>query len=150
MNQGHLMIRRRGVTIFESVLACILMAIAIVSATQLTIAVARHQRASLQQSVAMQEASNVLELALAESYSEGETDEPPGESPQLSSPATELLGNGSVTIEKNAAKTPETDATESPGGEWIVVTVKWESRETQQTRSVQLAGWRASKPGGIE
>ena len=137
--------RRRGVTIFESVVACLVMGVAVTTAAQLTVAVAHHQRACRQHAVALQEASNALEIALASDAPEQAGPEQPRPKQfGLSPPAKALLAGGRLDVSRSAADVSGRAADESPDGERVVITVVWNARNSGARHEVRLVGWRFS------
>ena len=110
-------------------MACLLMAVAVSLVAELTITVARQQRLCRQRDVAVQEASNALEIALAEQRGEADVADP-----QLSKTAQTMLPQGQVRIARD--------------GERVAVTVRWEADGTGATQQLRLVGWRFARPEG--
>lgn len=134
---------RRGVTVLESVMACLLMAVAVSLVAELMVAVARQQRICRQRDVALQEASNALELALAPNaagadapvenapaadatVADAPLENAPG--PSLSEPARAVLSQAELDV--------------SRFGQRVVITVRWNAVGAGGAQQVRLVGWR--------
>lgn len=123
--------QRRATTVFECLLAILVMGVAVAGVSQLSVAIARQQRGARQHAVALQQAANMLERLLAE---------PAGST--LAEDARELPGELREVLPGGATDVLLEPLEDGSAGERVVVQVHWNDPFGGSRRQVQLAGWR--------
>jgi hypothetical protein len=126
--------KRHGITILETIVAGVLLAATMSVCLQLLGAHAAQQQAIQRRQAAVREAANVMERAAAVPFREL-TPQRLAEI-QLSPEASATLPDGELTIE--LAVVPE-----DPGARRITVSIRWQDRNGEWLKPVQLTAWRA-------
>ena len=123
---------RRGFTLLELSVACVLLAVAMVVALQLLGWVALERRAAERRQWAIQEVANVMEHFTARGWENATLDQ--AKAIQLSKPAREVLPDAELMV---AVTTPES----VPATKRISVELKWRNRAGEFDAPVRLTTW---------
>lgn len=125
--------KRRGITILETIVAGVLLAATMSVCLQLLGAHAAQQRTAQQRQTAMREAANAMERAAAVPFREL-TPQRLAEI-QLSPEASTALPDGELTVE--LAPVPDDSAARR-----VTVSIRWQDRNGEWVKPVQLTAWR--------
>ncbi len=130
----------RGFTLTETTVAMFILAAAIVAVAQLMAAVAKHRITAERETVARQEAANLMERVFAMPWTE--LTEEHVASLQLSETCQQRLPNPQLNISVESAAG-------TPAGRQIRVELTWRDSSGQYRRSASLTAWRyaAEEPG---